>query len=696
MKDALTRLLPAAIVFGACCIATPAHGNTVAREWTEEMLEAIRNDFARPVVHARNLFHVSVAMYDGWAVYDDVADTYLTHEHHEPKDVAAARNETISFAAYRVLRSRFLTSPGAAVTIPALDAKMDQLTNDLSFVNDRTFGSIVGDSAAAIGNRIAVNIITGYQNDGANQAGDYANQYYLPVNDPLLPDFPGNPDITDTNRWQPLALQYFIDQSGNPVPTGYPEFLGPEWGAVVPFSLQVEDLTIYNRDNFDYWIYHDPGPPPYIGTKTDAEYKWGFEMVSAWSSHLDPNDGVMWDISPASIGNAALATGPSEYEQYYDWTNGGDWGTGYAVNPVTGQPYTPQIVPRGDYTRILAEFWADGPDSETPPGHWYTILNYVADHPSFEKRIGGVGPILPDLEWEVKAYLAMGGAMHDVAIASWGVKGWYDYLRPISALRYMADQGQCSDDQGPSYDVNGLNLEPDLIEVVTADSTMPGERHEHLSDGGANIGKIAVYAWRGHDFINDPETDEAGVGWILAENWWPYQRPSFVTPPFAGYVSGHSTYSRAAAELMELLTGTPYFPDGLGEFYCPQDQFLVFEDGPSMDVTLQWATYHDASDQCSLSRIWGGIHPPADDVPGRIMGKVIGPEAYSFAEDYFSGWISCPSDLSQNRSVDFADILSIIGAWGPCSGTCPQDLNGDGEVGFGDILEVIGNWGSCP
>ena len=52
------------------------------------------------------------------------------------------------------------------------------------------------------------------------------------------------------------------------------------------------------------------------------------------------------------------------------------------LNPVTGQPYAPQIVPRGDYYRVLAEFWADGPASETPPGHWFTIANYVSRSPA--------------------------------------------------------------------------------------------------------------------------------------------------------------------------------------------------------------------------------------------------------------------------------------------------------------------------
>ena len=71
---------------------------------------------------------------------------------------------------------------------------------------------------------------------------------------------------------------------------------------------------------------------------------------------------------------------------------------------------------------------------------------------------------------------------------------------------------------------------------------------------------------------------------------------------------------------MTAITGNPFFPGGKAEFLAKKDEFLVFEDGPSEDVLLQWATYRDASDQTSLSRIWGGIHPPVDDIPGRIIG----------------------------------------------------------------------------
>ncbi|TNF31616.1 MAG: hypothetical protein EP314_00730, partial [Bacteroidetes bacterium] len=54
-----------------------AQQHSVARRWNEVLLEAIRNDYARPTIHARNLFHTSVALYDGWAVFDPVAETYM-------------------------------------------------------------------------------------------------------------------------------------------------------------------------------------------------------------------------------------------------------------------------------------------------------------------------------------------------------------------------------------------------------------------------------------------------------------------------------------------------------------------------------------------------------------------------------------------------------------------------------------------
>jgi len=620
------RIVPIAVILGATLVfAAPAGAQSIARQWNEEALGAISRDLARPTVHARNLFHLSVAMWDGWAAYDRTAGTYLYHERRSASDVGRARAETISYAAYRILSERFADSPGAQDSLASFDARMARLGYD------PTRTSLAEGSPASLGNRIAATVLAFGARDGSNEGDGYRNQHYAPVNPPLAPALPGNPSIVDPNRWQPLALQTFVDQAGNLVTGGSREFLGAEWGQVAPFALGPGELVVYPYDGYDDWVYLDPGPPPMLGSDSETYYKWGFEMVAVWSGHLAPSDGVMWDVSPGSLGNAPLPD-PADYESYYDFEDGGDWGTGHPLNPATGLPYEPQIVPRGDYTRALAEFWADGPDSETPPGHWFVIANYVSDHPQLVPRIGGQGPEVDALEWDVKLYLALGGAMHDAAVAAWGVKGHYDYVRPISAIRYMADRGQSSSPSLPRYDPRGITLHQGTIELVTSATTAPGQRHAHLA---GHEGKIAVRTWRGPDAVDNPDTDLAGVGWILAERWWPYQRPTFVTPPFAGYVSGHSTFSRAGATVLTLFTGSEFFPGGLGEFHCGRGEFLVFEDGPSVDLTLQWATYYDASDQTSLSRIWGGIHPPADDLPGRHMGQWIGTAAFERARTLF-------------------------------------------------------------
>ncbi|MHC5112999.1 MAG: hypothetical protein ACYTGP_01065 [Planctomycetota bacterium] len=58
---------------------------------------------------------------------------------------------------------------------------------------------------------------------------------------------------------------------------------------------------------------------------------------------------------------------------------------------------------------------------------------------------------------------------------------------------------------------------------------------------------------------------------------------------------------------------------------------------------------------------------------------------------------SCPADLDGDAEVGFADVLRVIGAWGPCPpGACDEDINGNGNVDFADILAVIGAWGPCP
>jgi hypothetical protein len=584
---------------------------SVARQWMEELLDAIRLDYPAPTVHSRNLFTLSCAMWDAWVAYDTsgVAVPYIAEENlnlsifgKNPAAIRAVREEAISYAAYRVLRSRFRLSPNVHITSPKLTERFELLGYD----PENT--TVEGDSPAAVGNRIAAKVLAFGWSDGSNERNVYKDQTgYSPTNAPLVFTLPGT-SLVNPNHWQPLAFKHQVLQNGIVIGQSIQTFLGANWGWVTPFALTRADNNA---------IYSDPGPPPYLGGEGDLLYKEAALELIEFSSWLDPTDGEIIDVSPKSRHNNTLGTND---------------GTGYLENPYTGQPYEENLVLRSDYGRILAEFWADGPDSETPPGHWNSVANYVTDHELFEKRFEGEGDPLDDLEWDVKLYFAMNGAVSDAAIACWDAKRKYNYVRPISMIRYMGALGQSSDPNAPSYHPKGLLLKPGLVEVITQETTQTGERHAHLR---GHEGEIAIYAWRG--IPENPSSEFGGVGWIRAEEWMPYQRDTFVTPPFGAYTSGHSTFSRAGAEVLSAITGDSYFPGGISSFTAKAHEFLEFESGPEDDITLTWATYYDASDEAGISRLYGGIHVWADDLRGRIMGSDIGKAAYAKAKTYFNG-----------------------------------------------------------
>ena len=74
-KTAFTMPEGPARVFAHFLPGPPASapGVSAARRWMEVLLQAVRDDFARPTVHARNLFHLSAAMYDAWAAWSETA-----------------------------------------------------------------------------------------------------------------------------------------------------------------------------------------------------------------------------------------------------------------------------------------------------------------------------------------------------------------------------------------------------------------------------------------------------------------------------------------------------------------------------------------------------------------------------------------------------------------------------------------------
>jgi len=133
-------------------------------------------------------------MWDAWAVYDAGAAGYVHRERLTAADAGESRRVAISYAAYRVLVSRFSASVGAAETLPALRARMEAEGCDPDLV------AVSGNTPAAAGNRVAASVLRFAVSDGSNEAGRYVDSTYAPVNPPFIVGSPGTAAV-NPNRW---------------------------------------------------------------------------------------------------------------------------------------------------------------------------------------------------------------------------------------------------------------------------------------------------------------------------------------------------------------------------------------------------------------------------------------------------------------------------------------------------------------
>ena len=211
--------------------------------------------------------------------------------------------------------------------------------------------------------------------------------------------------------------------------------------------------------------------------------------------------------------------------------------------------------------KAIAAYWADGPNTETPPGHWNLLAQWVSRRDRHT------------LDQDVKLFFVLGNAMLDASIAVWDAKRLYDYVRPISAIRFLF--------KGRS-----------------------------------------IAAWAGPGL---------GTQKIKGEAFMPY----IPTPPFAEYTSGHSGFSAAAARVLQRFTGSPFF--GASYTVAAGSSFVEPGVAPSRDVTLFWLTFDDAADQAGWSRRYGGIHFEEGDRSSRGIGRAVGDRVWRKAREYFNG-----------------------------------------------------------
>lgn len=630
-------------LFISLLISILCHGQnnpSIAKKWMEVMLKMVQEDGSGPTIQARNFFHTTAAMYDAWAAYDTKQPTYfLGKKYHEQPlefnpeklnrkgNIDSLRNIAISHAAYNVLKEKYNQYGSKNRTVDLAIELMDSL----GYYNNRQGTKYEDGTPESLGNYIANYIAKFGKIDGSREDDIHQSEDYNFINENLRPELPGVGRLKDPNQWQPIAIENYISIKGNDktlkdwnylLIQGNTQFLTSFWGEVWSFALPEELKPPF----------FDPGTPPLFNPKDTSSthlYRWGFQLVQDWSGYLDPKESPIWNITPKGITSLKqhLPETADAYKAYYKKAKNNHFNYP-KINPVTQKAYQKNTAKQGDYCRVTAEFWVDGPNTYSPPGHWLYFLNKVSYHPNFTRKWLGKGKPLSQLEWDIKSNFLLCGTFHDAAIACWSVKSHYNYVRPITAIRFLASLGQASDPKLPNYHPHGLLLKRGSVELVSKKDPLVGKNKEHLN-------KVKIYTWKGPDYVDDPFTDTAGTGWILAENWWPYQRYTFATPPFAGFTSGHSTFSVSGAEIITFLTGSPYFPGGLETFIAHKNEFLGFEDGPSESVTLQWATYYDAAIETCLSRVWGGIHPPADDIEGRKMGVKIAKNSMEFAKNFF-------------------------------------------------------------
>jgi hypothetical protein len=99
-------------------------------------------------------------------------------------------------------------------------------------------------------------------------------------------------------------------------------------------------------------------------------------------------------------------------------------------------------------------------------------------------------------------------------------------------------------------------------------------------------------------------------------------------------VSGHSTFSAAAAEVLQRFTGS----DSFGGQYVKPAHSMVIEPGmPAHDVALAWPSFSAAAEQAGISRVYGGIHFDKGNIAGRALGRQVGAQVFAKAQALWEG-----------------------------------------------------------
>lgn len=204
------------------------------------------------------------------------------------------------------------------------------------------------------------------------------------------------------------------------------------------------------------------------------------------------------------------------------------------------------------------------------------------------------------LDDDVKLFFVASNALLDASIATWDAKYFYDYVRPISAIHALGDK----------YIASWRPRSVSLALAYTTPAALAEAKHS-----------VVV---------------PSGLGEVRADEWEPY----LPTPPFPSYVSGHSAFTAAWARAMELAIGKPDF-----NFKVTVRRLYVEQRELAAPVTLSYPTFAATAEASGISRIWAGIHWPADNERGQQLGREIGENVWRRAEQFVHGMASPETEV---------------------------------------------------
>ncbi|MBE9061332.1 DUF6851 domain-containing protein [cf. Phormidesmis sp. LEGE 11477] len=533
---------------------------TVSVQWDRIVQQAVINTNVGPTVASRAYAIMHTAMFDAWSAYSlESVATQSGDDLQRPHSEHTVDNkiEAMSFAAYRVLSELFPDSENIA--------RFDQLMTSLGLdVNNNTTDT---STAAGVGNVSAETLMVFRRADGSNQVNGYADTTgYQPVN------VDAN-NIVDLQKWTsesiPIdAIKTTLNASG--FSGQHQTFLTPQWSIVTPFALSSPDAL------------RPEAPEPFLLVDATVDLENGTITLAGETTTR---------AITADMVGAAGEAGKFINQAFID----------QAERVVAASANLT------DEQKLIAEFWEDAGGTSFPPGTWHTFGEFVSARDNHS------------VDEDALLFFSLSNAIFDASIATWEAKVFYDYVRPVRAIRELGKLGL-------------------LNSATTGKDEITGETG------------YVIEAWGGPGH---------GTKTILADNFITYQTPGgHPSPPFSEYTSGHSSFSAAGAEILRRFTGSDDF-EAIITFAAGSSRFENWLT-PAGEVTLSWDTFTEAADEAGLSRIYGGIHFDDGDLNARVLGRQVANSAWDKAQAIATGAEIVTLDFQADRFSPDAEVGFFI------------------------------------